>query len=75
MFDSGISAEGDLVDMGVENDIVTKQGAWFSYGDVRLGQGREKAKLFFAENPDLAEEIKTAILTKVAPHMIEQPAE
>jgi recombination protein RecA len=73
MFDRGISAEGDLVDMGVEQDIVSKQGAWFSYGDVRLGQGREKAKAFLAENKDLAEEIKISILKEAAPHMLDLP--
>ena len=75
MFNCGISAEGDLVDLAVDNDIIAKQGAWFSYGDVRLGQGREKAKTFLAENPDLAEEIKNKILAQVAPHMIDQPVE
>jgi len=73
MFSGGISAEGDLVDMGVDQGIVSKQGAWFSYGDVRLGQGREKAKAFLAENKDLAEEIKTSILAQAAPHMLDLP--
>ena len=67
MFDHGISAEGDLVDLGVEHEIVSKQGAWFGFGDTRLGQGRENAKNFLAENPDVAEEIRSAILEKVAP--------
>ena len=65
MFDSGISAEGDLVDLGVEHDIVAKQGAWFSYGAVRLGQGRENSKSFLAENPDVAAEIRQAIIEAV----------
>ncbi len=73
MFDGGISAEGDLVDMGVDQGIVSKQGAWFSYGDVRLGQGREKAKAFLAENKDLAEEIKISVLKEAAPHMLDLP--
>jgi len=71
MFDCGISATGDLVDMAVANDVVAKQGAWFSYADTRLGQGRENAKTFLAENPDVADEIRQAVLAKVAP---EQPA-
>ena len=75
MFNCGISAEGDLVDLGVEHGIVSKQGAWFSFGDVRLGQGREKAKVFLAENPDLAEEIKNSVLAQAAPHMLDLPAE
>ena len=71
MFNRGISAEGDLIDLGVANEIVTKQGAWFSYGDVRLGQGRENSKKFLADNADLADEIRGTILAKVAPHMLE----
>jgi len=62
MFADGISAEGDLIDLGVALDIVTKQGAWYSYGDVRLGQGRENAKVFIKDNPDLKDEIRQAIL-------------
>ncbi len=61
MFDKGISYEGDLIDLGAAMDLVQKQGAWYSYGDVRLGQGRENAKVFLKENPDLAKEIATAI--------------
>ena len=64
MFDEGISATGDLLDLAVEDSIVTKSGAWFSYGDVRLGQGRENAKIFLKENPDLMEEIRQGILIK-----------
>jgi len=62
MFDEGISATGDLLDLAVEDSIVKKSGAWFSYGDVRLGQGRENAKAFLKENTDLMEEIRQAIL-------------
>ena len=67
MFDFGISAEGDLLDLAAENEIVAKQGAWFSYGDVRLGQGREKSKQFLADNVNLMEEIRTAVLAKLLP--------
>ncbi|MFW6155103.1 MAG: recombinase RecA [Planctomycetota bacterium] len=62
MFNHGISAEGDLIDLGVAMDIVVKQGAWYSYGDVRLGQGRENAKTFLKENADLCGEIRQAVL-------------
>ena len=65
MFDSGISVIGDLVDLAAEADIILKQGAWFSYGDVRLGQGRANAINFLKENKDLVEEIKAAILADV----------
>jgi len=54
----GISKEGGLVDMGVNNGILTKSGTWFSYGDERLGQGRENAKAFLREHPDAAREIE-----------------
>ena len=63
MFNEGISAAGDLIDLGVECGVVQKSGAWFNFGDVRLGQGREKVKLFLKENPDLFDEIKAGILT------------
>lgn len=67
MFDSGISATGDLIDLGVEQGIVEKQGAWYSFGDVRLGQGRENSKSFLAANTDLAAELRRKILQKVSP--------
>jgi len=61
MFDHGISKEGNLIDMGVELGIVTKTGAFYSYGDVRLGQGRENAKHYLSQNPELAEEIEQQV--------------
>ncbi|MGH7464436.1 MAG: recombinase RecA [Longimicrobiales bacterium] len=61
MYNEGISHTGLLVDLGVENDIVNKSGAWFSYGDVRLGQGRENAKQFLKESPDIAKEIEVRV--------------
>ena len=66
LFDSGISTEGDLLDLAIADNIVAKSGAWFSYKDVRLGQGRENARQFLHDTPDLLEEIKTAILAKRA---------
>ncbi|MFC1738403.1 recombinase RecA [Planctomycetota bacterium] len=62
MFDSGISYEGDLLDLGVQCDVVQKSGAWLNYGDIRLGQGRENAKKYLAENKELCEELKEKIL-------------
>jgi recombination protein RecA len=61
MYNEGISHTGLLVDLGVENDIVQKSGAWFSYGEVRLGQGRENAKAFLKESPDLTREIEEKV--------------
>jgi len=61
MFDHGISREGNLIDMGVELGLVNKTGAFFSYGDIRLGQGRENAKQYLSQNPELAQEIERQI--------------
>jgi recombination protein RecA len=61
MFGEGISKEGELVDYGVKLDIIDKSGAWFSYGDKRLGQGRENVKALLKEDQDLAHEIEDGI--------------
>ncbi len=61
MFTSGISKEGNLLDIGVAMGLITKAGAFFSYGDTRLGQGREAAKQYLKENPELAKEIEERI--------------
>ncbi len=60
----GISLEGDVLDLAVEDRIVDKSGSWFSYGETRLGQGRDKARTFLEENPDLLEELKEKVLVK-----------
>jgi len=62
MFDSGISYEGDVLDLGAACKVVEKSGTWLNYGDIRLGQGRENAKKFLAENKELCAEIKNKIL-------------
>jgi recombination protein RecA len=62
MFDRGISYEGDLIDLAVLGNIVEKSGAWYNYKTTRLGQGRENAKTFLFENPDLAAEIRKGVL-------------
>ncbi|HEX7089216.1 MAG TPA: recombinase RecA [Longimicrobiales bacterium] len=61
MYNEGISHYGLLVDLGVECRVIEKSGAWFSYGDTRLGQGRENAKGFLRENPELAAEIEAKV--------------
>ncbi len=61
MFGEGISKEGELVDYGVKMDIIDKSGAWFSYGDKKLGQGRENVKALLKEDPELAKEIEDGI--------------
>jgi len=57
IYGHGISREGELIDLGVQNNIVDKAGSWFSYGETRLGQGRENAKKFLMENIDFAADI------------------
>ncbi len=64
MFNEGISKAGDLLDLATQLEIITKRGAFFSYGDVRIGQGRENAKDYLRANPDLAAEIEGVIRTK-----------
>jgi recombination protein RecA len=64
VYDSGISLEGDIVDIGSENGIIEKSGTWFSYGKERLGQGREAAKETLKNNPALRDEIHSKILEK-----------
>lgn len=64
MYNEGISKTGNLVDVGVKEDIIQKSGAWFSYGDIRLGQGRENAKQYLKDNEDVALEIERKIREK-----------
>ncbi len=61
MFGEGISKEGELIDYGVKLDIVDKSGSWFSYKDIKLGQGRENAKAYLKEHPDVAAQIESEI--------------
>jgi len=65
IYGKGISKVGDLLDLGVANEIVQKSGTWFSFGDHRIGQGRENSKTFLLENPDIASEIEKQIRQKL----------
>ena len=65
MYGEGISREGSLLDIGIEHDVVQKSGAWFAYGDERLGQGRENAKQFLKENEEVRERILYEIYEKL----------
>ena len=65
MFGEGISRESELVDMAVSMDIMKKSGAWFSYGDTRVGQGRENTKQYLRDNPEIANEIEAKIREKI----------
>ncbi len=62
MHTNGISFEGDILDMGMEQKLVTRTGAWFRYGEMQLGQGKEKARLFLKENKEIAKEIRDKIM-------------
>jgi recombination protein RecA len=66
MFDSGISKEGDVIDLAIKENIVKKMGAWFSFGDLRLGQGRENAKQFLKDTPEVFQEVRSKILAQKA---------
>jgi recombination protein RecA len=66
MFNEGISKVGDILDIGVNMDIITKRGAFFAYGDVKLGQGRENGKDFLRDHPEIANEIEAEIRSNVA---------
>jgi recombination protein RecA len=77
MFNQGISKEGDLLDLGVTMGLIKKSGAFYSYGDIRLGQGREAAREFLHQHGDLAQEIEhksraTTSQASYSPH-IEAP--
>ncbi|GAA1149913.1 recombinase RecA [Nesterenkonia lutea] len=65
IYGEGISREGGLIDVGVENGLVKKSGAWFTYDGDQLGQGKEKARTFLKDNPDLADEIERRIREKL----------
>ena len=61
LYNQGISKEGELIDLGVENGIVEKSGAWYSYGSDRIGQGRDNVREFLKKNPDIADTIENAV--------------
>ena len=66
MFGTGISRAGELLDLAVENSVVQKSGSWFSYGETKLGQGRDSVKELLDDNPELADEIEIKIREKIA---------
>jgi recombination protein RecA len=83
MYDRGISREGDVIDLAIDAKLIDKSGAWLNYGEIRLGQGREKAKQFLRDNPALMDELTQKILEKrgltssgtAAPESNGQPSE
>lgn len=78
MYGEGVSKVGELVDLGAKAGVVEKSGAWYSYGDQRIGQGRENAKMFLKDNPEVADAIERAIRQNaglVADHLLIDPSE
>jgi recombination protein RecA len=66
MYGEGISKIGEIIDIGVEHNVIKKSGSWFSYGDTKLGQGREAVKDVIRDNPELAEELEQKIVAALA---------
>ena len=69
MYGLGISTEGDVLDLAVNNKIVQKSGAWFSYGDQRLGQGRENVRQFLRDNPELVQQLRREVIAGRQPRV------
>ena len=65
LYGKGISHEGSVLDLAVENDLIQKSGAWFNYGDARIGQGRENARQYLIDHPDLCDELEAMIREKL----------
>jgi recombination protein RecA len=64
MYGEGVSKVGEILDLGVKAGLIEKSGAWFSYDSIRIGQGRENAKIYLKENPDVCQRIENAIRGK-----------
>ena len=67
LYGEGISREGELIELGVEHGLVKKSGAWYSYGDDRIGQGKDNVRKFLKENPDMAADIERRVREKLLP--------
>ncbi|MFW5755149.1 MAG: hypothetical protein ACOCWK_01015, partial [Tangfeifania sp.] len=65
LYGEGISKSGEIIDLGVQYNIIKKSGSWFSYGDTKLGQGRETVRNLIIDNPELAQELETKILEAI----------
>ena len=73
MFNRGINVEGELLDLGVTHKIVSKSGTWMSYGETRLGQGRERSAQFLIDNPDIRAELESKIRAICFPDNVPDP--
>ena len=67
LYGEGISREGELIELGVEQDLIKKSGAWYSYGEERIGQGKDNVRQFLKDNPDMANEIDRLLREKLLP--------
>jgi recombination protein RecA len=72
MFGQGISKAGEIIDLGVDFEIIKKAGSWFSYGDTKLGQGRDGVKQLLLDNPDLMDELEAKIKATVSADKLEE---
>lgn len=66
VYGEGISKTGEIIDLGVEHNVIKKAGSWFSYGETRLGQGREAVRQLITDNPELAAELEAKIVEAIA---------
>ena len=74
IYGKGISREGELIDMGVIHNLVEKSGSWYSYKGERIGQGKDNARVYLQEHPEIAAEIDTALRTKLLPNKAQRAA-
>ena len=75
IYGEGISREGSVLDMAVAKDIVQKSGSWFSYNETRIGQGKENARQFLKDNPELCDELEAKVRATLNPQPEEEQAE
>ena len=75
LYGQGISREGEIIELGVQHGMIDKAGSWYSYGDDRIGQGKENVREFLKTNPDIAAEIEHRIRAKLLPDTVDAPAE
>ena len=75
LYGEGISREGEIIDIGVQHGLIDKAGSWYSYGDDRIGQGKENVRAFLKTNPEVSAEIEAKIRAKLLPNTVAEPAE
>ncbi|MDX2412014.1 MAG: DNA recombination/repair protein RecA, partial [Woeseiaceae bacterium] len=75
LYGFGISREGEIIDLGVQHGLIDKAGSWYSYGEDRIGQGKENVREFLRTHPETAVEIEQKIRAKLLPKTVDAPAE